>query len=304
MTSSPARKGRSTEPAPEPIIVIRKVADDHGDHGHHGGAWKVAYADFATAMMAFFMLLWIVGATTEKQRKGIADYFSPTLVKVETRSSGSNGLLAGRAITKQDGGAPATAVGNRGSVPSILPQTHRGAVVVAAQGSPQPQPDALVSESDRRNFKAVENALDTKLRSDPSLADLREQVRYVETREGLRIEILDRAGFSMFGLGTDRLDPRAVRLMGEVAKSVDGVMNPIAIRGHTDSLAYANGTMNNWKLSAQRAEATRSVFEKNGIDTHRFARIEGVADHEPFVTGDPADPRNRRISVTIFYRDR
>lgn len=301
--ASPASK-RAKEEAPAPIIIVKKIVDDHGDHGHHGGAWKVAYADFATAMMAFFMLLWIVGATTEKQRKGIADYFSPTLVKVQTSSSGSNGLLAGRSLTVEDGGAPATSSGQRGSVASILPEQLRGASPSASRNLPDGEKRQIAAELDRKAFKEVERAIVERLAQDASLADLREQVRFVQTREGLRIEILDRAGFSMFGLGTDRLETRATKLISEVAKTVDGMPNPIAIRGHTDSLQYANQDMNNWKLAVYRAEATRAVLANKGIPADRFARLEGVADREPFVADDPKDPRNRRISITLFYRDR
>lgn len=130
------------------------------------------------------------------------------------------------------------------------------------------------------------------------------RVRYTETREGLRIEIIDRAGFSMFELGTDKLVPRAAHLMASVAGGVMAAPNPVAVRGHTDALRYSDGEMNNWKLSAYRAEATRAVFQAAGVPERRFARIEGVADREPFIEADPSDARNRRITVTLFYRDR
>ena len=283
----------------EPTIIVRRVNGAAHGGPHHGGAWKVAYADFATAMMAFFMLLWIVGATTEKQRKGIADYFAPTLVKVASKSSGSDSLLQGRSIQDDQGGAPATAHGGKGMIPSILPReigTGQDRAKVASE-----TPRTL---EDRAAFARVKAAIDTKLATDRQMADLREQVRYTETREGLRIEIIDRAGFSMFELGTDRLLPRAARLMGAVAAGVITAPNPVAVRGHTDAFQYGSADMNNWKLSAYRAEATRAVFEAAGLPEHRFARIEGVADREPFIAADPTDARNRRITVTLFYRDR
>ncbi len=288
----------------EPTIIVKRIQGDAHGGGHHGGAWKVAYADFATAMMAFFMLLWIVGATSEKQRKGIADYFSPTLVKQESKSSGSNGLLAGRSIRDDQGGAPAAASGGKGMIASILPrEVGTGQQKPSDQSPSTPERDARQRE-DRAQFARVKAAIDAELAADKSLSDLRKQVRYTETREGLRIEIIDRAGFSMFQLGTDHLVPRAERLMALVAGGVVAAPNPVAVRGHTDALRYATGDMNNWKLSAYRAEATRAVFEAAGVPETRFARIEGVADREPFIAADPADARNRRITVTLFYRDR
>jgi len=251
--------------------------------------------------MAFFMLLWILGATTETQRKGIADYFTPTLVKYTDSGAGSNGLLQGRTIRADDGAAPATASVGRGLVPQIVPRDIGVGAQQAPAGNDPTRAAALAA--DREAFRRVEQALMARLAADPSLAELRQQVRFVQTREGLRIEIIDRAGFSMFELASDRLVPRAARLMAEVARSVDGMPNPIAVRGHTDSLRYADPAMNNWKLSAYRAEATRAAFARAGVPEARFARIEGVADTEPYAAKDPADPRNRRITVTLFYRN-
>ena len=300
MNSRPSAKAAAT-PEPAPVIIVRRTGDHHGDHGHHGGAWKIAYADFVTAMMAFFMLLWILGATTEQQRKGIADYFTPTLVKYTQGGSGSNGVLKGRTIRAEDGAAAATATAGRGAVPQIVPRDI-GVGAPQAPGDRRDPSRAAALEADREAFRRVEQALMVRLAADPSLAELREQVRFVQAREGLRIEIIDRAGFSMFELASDRLVPRAARLMAEVARSIDQLPNPIAVRGHTDSLRYADPAMNNWKLSAYRAEATRAAFARAGIAERRFARIEGVADTEPFDRTNPADPRNRRITVTLFYR--
>jgi len=173
----------------------------------------------------------------------------------------------------------------------------------AANQTPEEARRQASQRQDRSEFAKVEAAINAKLAADRSLSDLRRQVRYTQTREGLRIEIIDRAGFSMFSLGTDRLVPRAAKLMASVAGGIAAAPNPIAVRGHTDALRYTNAAMNNWKLSSQRAEATRAAFEASGIGEARFARIEGVSDREPYFTANPADPRNRRITVTLFYRD-
>jgi len=292
------------EAAAEPTIIVKRIYGGSPGEVHHGGAWKVAYADFATAMMAFFMLLWIVGATTEKQRKGIADYFAPTLVKMTPKSSGSNGLLAGRSMRDSAGRAPSTSSGGKGMIASIVPrEVGTGMQTPAADRTPEEARREASQQQDRAEFVKVKAAIDSRLAADKSLTDLRRQIRYTETREGLRIEIIDRAGFSMFALGTDRLVPRAARLMASVATGVIVVPNPVAVRGHTDALGYANAAMNNWKLSTARAEATREAFQAAGIPETRFARIEGVAAREPFYPANPTDPRNRRITVTLFYRE-
>jgi chemotaxis protein MotB len=136
----------------------------------------------------------------------------------------------------------------------------------------------------------------------PELKKLKANVRYVETREGLRIDLVDEANFSMFALATDQLVPEARRLIGEVARVIDGVPNKIIVRGHTDALPYAAGkSMNNWMLSTSRAEATRATLADSGLPTERFARIEGVADQEPYVSADRYDPRNRRMSIILAW---
>ena len=282
-------------PPPVPIVVIKKViAAPHA--AHHGGAWKVAYADFVTAMMAFFLLLWIVGATNEDQRKGIADYFTPTLIQ-QQNSGGSNGVLGGRSIQQPDGNAPNPAQSKRAAVDPV--------VTTGSFGSKEGPGSAGkgTRDADEAAFRKAERQLRAVLTRDPALAGLKDQVRFVHTHDGLRVELLDKAAFSMFGLGTDRLDPKAARLVRAVAKSLTALPNRLAVRGNTDSRLYAgNRRMNNWLLSVQRAEATRAAMAEAGVDPARFARIEGVAAGEPFNPKNPLDPSNRRISVTLLWQ--
>jgi len=138
------------------------------------------------------------------------------------------------------------------------------------------------------------------LASNPALEQLQGQVQFVRDKDGLRIEVIDKADFSMFPLGTTKLQPKAQALLGEIAKSLAGMPNKIAVRGHTDATPFANKEgRNNWLLSVERAEATRSVLEKNGIKQERFVQIEGVADTVPYNPNDPKDARNRRMSITV-----
>ncbi|MFN3590730.1 MAG: flagellar motor protein MotB [Thermaurantiacus sp.] len=273
-------------PIPEPEVIVRKLrAKSHA--AHHGGAWKVAYADFVTAMMAFFLMLWLLGATDDEQRKGIADYFAPSILASD-KSGGSNGLLAGRSIEQPDGVAPhAQRAGMQPTAP-----------FQAATGGRAPR------SSDDGQLRKIESEIRSRMERDPGLKDLATMVRFVHTPEGLRIELIDSQDYSMFGSGNASMDPRARQVLSIVADAIRDVPNRLAVRGHTDSVPFSRedslGPSNNWTLSAARAEATRQALARAGIPESRFSRLEGVADTEPFVADNPNDPRNRRMSVTLL----
>jgi chemotaxis protein MotB len=283
----PSKGKRANEPQPRPIIVKKII--DGGHSGHHGGAWKVAYADFVTAMMAFFLLMWLLGATTEKQRKGLADYFTPTLVQMKMDSAGSSGLFGGDSLTSKEN-YPTT--GGQGNLAITIPRDATGTRDVGGDD---------MKDKDRQKFEALKKAIETKL-DQKALRKLRRHIRFTETAEGLRIDLIDEADFAMFKMGTDQLLPEARALISQVADVVKGVPNDLIVRGHTDSLPYSSGqTMNNWMLSSARAESTRALLSQDGIAPGRFLRIDGVADREPFVPGDRYDPRNRRMSVILAW---
>ena len=282
-----AARGRN-EPPPRPIIVKKIVEAGHA--AHHGGAWKVAYADFVTAMMAFFLLMWLLGMTDEQKRKGIADYFTPTLVELKQNSAGSTGLLGGDSLIAQD------------NYPHRASQTGNRAIVVPRAATGGAHEGDEISR-DRARFQALKRALDKRMSERPELRKLKPNVRFVETREGLRIDLVDEADFSMFNLATDQLRPEASKLIGAVAQVIEGVPNAVIIRGHTDALPYSAGrAMNNWMLSTARAEATRASLSSHGLAVDRVARIAGVADREPYVSADRYDPRNRRMSIILAWR--
>ncbi|WP_288487500.1 flagellar motor protein MotB, partial [uncultured Novosphingobium sp.] len=247
MASAPAAKrGKNELPAP---IIVKKVTIVAG--GHHGGAWKVAYADFVTAMMAFFLLLWILGATTEKQRKGIADYFSPTLVKTSQGSAGSaEGLLGGSSLTDAD------------KYPHRAGQTGTKTLTIPRDtvGGPKEGGSKI-----KRTTRAKQ-ALEQKLQSTQELRRLAKQVRMVDTTEGVRIDLVDDANFSMFRLGTTILTSDASELVQAIAQAVGSDKGSLTIRGHTDATPWRDGVPgNNWSLSAGRAEATRQALLRAGI---------------------------------------
>jgi chemotaxis protein MotB len=288
MAQSPSKRGKN-EPEPRPIIIKKIIAEGHG--GHHGGAWKVAYADFVTAMMAFFLLMWILGATTEKQRKGIADYFTPTMVQLREKSAGSNGLFGGESIIDKD------------NYPHRAAQTGSKSITIPKDASGgDKEGGAALRQKERAAFQKLKAILEQKMASSPALKDMARNVRFMETREGLRIDLVDQADFSMFKSGTDQLSDGARALLRQVAEVTDFVDNSVIVRGHTDAMPYSKGrTVNNWTLSAARAESTRRALSDYGVGNSRFARIEGVADRDPYVADDPYDPRNRRMSITLAW---
>lgn len=278
MASVPA----GNEP-PAPIIV-KKITVVAG--GHHGGAWKVAYADFVTAMMAFFLLMWLLGATTEDQRKGLADYFTPTLVKMREQSAGADGMLGGSSIVDAD------------KYPNAAGQTGTQAITIPrdARGGPQ---EGGEEEQERRRRQIAEQ-IQQRIDNVERLRRLSRQVRVTRTPEGIRIDLVDDADFSMFHLGSTVLVPEARELLGIIGEALAAEGGQLIVRGHTDAVPWRSGAgANNWSLSSARAEATRQELLRHGLRDARFDRIEGVADREPLVPDDPADPRNRRMSILL-----
>ena len=282
---------------PAPIIVKKIIVEAHD--GHHGGAWKVAYADFVTAMMAFFLLMWLLGATNEKQRKALADYFTPTLVEMKQGSAGSNGLFGGDSLTAAD--KYPHKGGQTGSRSITIPRDATG----TAQNQGKDAKNSKPEDADKARFERLKAKIRARLEAKEQLKKLLKNVRFTETREGLRIDMVDEADFAMFAMATDRLTPQARELVGEVAAVAADLPNDLIVRGHTDALPYAAGKrMNNWMLSSARAEATRAALAAAGIAPSRFHRIEGVAEREPFNPRDIYDPRNRRMSVTLAWSKR
>lgn len=275
MASAPAKHGRN-EP-PRPIIVKKIINVAH--KGHHGGQWKVAYADFVTAMMAFFMLMWLLSITDQQKRRGLAEYFTPSLMELKKNSAGADGIMSGKSIVE---GRSASAGANAVMLPTV--------------GSAESR------QRDRAQFAQLRKVLNDRMSKTPELQRLKTHVRFTETLEGLRIDLVDEADFSMFAVGTDRLVPEAQGLVREVAGVIGGVSNEVIVRGHTDGRPYPPGlAMNNWTLSTARAEATRAALSNAGLSITRFARIEGVADREPFIKSDVLDARNRRMSIVLAW---
>lgn len=279
----------AAEPQPEPVrpIIVKKITVQAA--GHHGGAWKVAYADFVTAMMAFFLMLWLLGATTEAQRRGLADHFAPTLIQYRDQSAGSNGLLKGDSITGAD------------NYPNAAGQTGTQAITIPKDTVGGPREGAAMDRNAVTRAEAIRKNISEQLARSRRLARLARQVRVMTSPEGIRIDLVDDADFSMFALGTTMLLPEARELLGVIAATIADDPAAISVRGHTDALPWKPGvTSNNWSLSTGRAEATRQELMRAGITERRFNRIEGVADREPLIDDNPEDPRNRRMSILLM----
>ncbi|TCP35936.1 flagellar motor protein MotB [Sphingomonas sp. BK235] len=284
-----------------PKIIYKKIYIEGGG-GHHGGAWKVAYADFVTAMMAFFLLLWLLGATTEKQRKGIADYFAPTLIDKKRVGIGGNGLFGGESLTSKMKMGPKAGMSDIRAI-AIVTSTPPVAEVKGFGTKGSLRSLSQATKEDAKNFAKLRDEVMKRIVETKALARLAKHIRFTMTPQGLRIDLVDDADYSMFALGTTALEPEAAELIGLVARGIKDMPNPIMIRGHTDSLPWGDPrAMNNWMLSSGRAEATRRRLALAGLPEARFNRIEGVADREPMIADHPQDPRNRRVAITLLYR--
>jgi len=318
---APAEAPADAAPPLQPII-IKKVFEEDGHAGAHGGAWKIALADMMTAMMAFFLLMWLLGASTEDKKRSVADYFRPTSHSQISfgELAGSNGLFGGKSIIDPDGfpfsakqtamlerltpqaqGGPAESFGSSQEENNKDGPSDQDPGKPSGSGQGQGTGGSASQKQDKDNFDKLEKDLKQKLSESKQFEKIKDQVSITRDSEGMRIEVIDKANFSMFSSGTADMGGQAAALMSEVAKSLKPLPNKLAIRGHTDSTGFAPDSMrNNWTLSTERADATRQLMQGAGIGSNRFTKIEGVADTAPFIPNNPADPRNRRVSITVL----
>ena len=272
-----------------PIIKRKKIV---AGEGHHGGAWKVAYADFVTAMMAFFLLMWLLNATTESQRKGIADYFAPT-VPVSPVSGGGDGVMQGDSVFAQDTLAK-DGVGGA----SHLSVKEDGEELSARSG------DGPDSVDEDQNLTAVAEQL-AALTGESDVADpLLSHIATRVTDEGLVIDVFAREGEPLFESGSSRPTERMLEILAMIADVAGLVTNRIAVEGHTDARRFAEGERDNWALSAERADASRRAMIAAGLSSERISRITGRAAEQPAIPSNPDDPRNRRVAITLLRNGR
>ena len=275
----------------EAPIIIKKIKKGGGE-GHHGGAWKVAYADFVTAMMAFFLLMWLINTTSPEQKKGIADYFAPASVSETT--SGSGGILGGTNLG-QDGDKSA-------GTQSVISQTSPQAPDTTDTGSTKPGGQGSQNQTDQKDDAALQSAaasLKQALQDMPELAELSKQIMVDQTPEGLRIQLIDQEGRSMFKENSAQPNDRARILLRAVSKVITQLPNRVSITGHT-SATPGQKEANDWPLSSARADAARQILQGSGVDTDRIASVAGKAASDPLYPDDPTLPGNRRITIVLL----
>lgn len=281
-------------------ILIKKVKKVQG-HGHHGGAWKVAYADFVTAMMAFFLLMWLINTTDPEQKRGIAEYFAPSSVSATT--SGSGGILGGTSLGDTEG---AKGAGSNSVIEQLAP-TSPESPEEAGQSSnlASASESALRAEIARReaaDFASAAESLRQAMQSMPELAELSKQLIIDQTPEGLRIQLVDQEGRSMFENGSARPNPRAQTLLRAVSRVINQLPNRISITGHTSSAAGSNraSAPGDWPLSSGRADASRVILQNSGVNSDRIYSVNGKAGSDPLYPDDPSLAGNRRIAIVLL----
>ncbi len=258
----------------KPIIIKRVKKKGHAEA--HGGSWKVAYADLVTAMMAFFLLLWLLAMVSPEKRLALSDYFQNHSIFKDQSSSGGKSFMQGN--------------------PGVM-QTAAGLKSKGLSGTSSSQEVA-----DKKKVSSEEMAERLKDSVNRKLRYLKDQILVDIVEGGVRIQIIDLAGSMMFPSGSDVPTEKAVQILDLVADNIRDVSNRIAVEGHTDAAPFIGGRTTNWELSTSRASAARRVLEKKGIDADRVARVVGYADQEPFIKEDSFDPRNRRISIILLQK--
>ncbi|MCC7052640.1 MAG: OmpA family protein [Gemmatimonadaceae bacterium] len=249
------------------IVIVKKKGNGHG--GHHGGAWKLAYADFVTAMMAFFMVLWLVGLDSET-KKAVEGYFQSPI--------GNKNAYNGGASPVASGASPA--------------QVSKNSLKI------------IVRKVEEEQFRDFKSRIAARIDSNPALRSLKNSIEIIITKDGLRIELVEKgSGDDFFPPGSAELRPRAVEAITLISEELALLSNPIILEGHTDGAPFgAGGTYTNWELSADRANAARRVVGRNGVTNDRLVQVRGLADRDLRNPNDPYDATNRRISIFLPFR--
>lgn len=263
-------------------IIIKKVKKKQAG-GAHGGSWKVAYADFVTAMMAFFLLLWLLSMVSDEKRAALSEYFRKYSVFQETGSA---------AVTSKDSRMTdprfVTDIGNESLKAPYSNARGKG------ENEFRKKVKKNVTMSDEDTVKKIRTSIDDKM------AGVRDQILVDVIEGGIRIQVIDAEGSMMFPLGSAQPTPRAREILKLVAENINEIPGKVVVEGHTDAAPFTGGQITNWELSTARASAARRVLEDYGTDSARIARVVGYADQELLLPLDPRDQRNRRISIIVL----
>ncbi len=271
-----------------PIIVkrIKKVAG-----GHHGGAWKIAYADFVTAMMAFFLLMWLLGSTAKGNLQGIAEYFQTPL---KVAMAGGDGSGDSSSVIKGGGKDLSLREG----------QNRKGDLEVPKKTYNLQAAEAAIAKQESERLKGLKDKIELLIEANPTLRQYKNQLLLDITTEGLRIQIVDEKNRPMFASARADLQPYTREILHEIGVALNDVPNKISLSGHTDSAPYGNGEKgySNWELSADRANASRRELIFGGMDENKVLRVVGLSSSVLFDKNDPLNPVNRRISIIVMNK--
>lgn len=289
MATSPQGQAGGSEKKLQPIIIKRVKK---GGHGAHGGAWKIAYADFVTAMMAFFLLMWLLGSTAKGDLQGIAAYFNSPL---KVAMQGGDG--AGNSSSIIPGGGTDLA--------RISGQVKRSESDVDTSRRKDIDAKARRAQEDAQRIKALRAKIDAVISSNATLNEYRSQIRMDVTPDGLQIQIVDEQNRPMFDIGSAIVKPYMRDILREVGAALGGVENRISLAGHTDAAPYGNGERGygNWELSVDRANASRRELVAAGMPDDKLARVVGLASTDLLLPDQPRAPQNRRITITVLTRE-
>lgn len=270
-------------------IIIKRVKK--GGHAAHGGAWKIAYADFVTAMMAFFLLMWLLGSTTEGDKKGIADYFNSPLKVAMFGGSGA-------------GDASSLVKGGGNSLSESTGQVKKGASEQAEVKARRKALQAAQAAAESARLKVVKEKVEEVIANDSRLAQYKTQIRLDMTAEGLRIQIVDDQNRPMFASGDADVQGYMRDLLRAIGMVLEAVPNRLTIEGHTDSKPFSSGERgySNWELSADRANASRRELIAGGLSGDKVLRVQGLAASVLYEKDEPESPLNRRISIIVMNR--
>ncbi len=274
----------------QPIIIkrIKKAG-----HSAHGGAWKIAYADFVTAMMAFFLLMWLLGSTTEGDKKGIADYFNSPL---KVSFFGGSGAGDASSVIKGGGNNLTESVG----------QVKKGkSSETAAEKSRKKAIRQEQARAEQERLRVLKAKVEEVLANDDRLAKYKTQIRLDMTAEGLRIQIVDDQNRAMFNSGSAAVNSYMQDILRSIGHVLEEVPNHLTIEGHTDAKPFVGGERgySNWELSADRANASRRELVSGGLSGEKILRVQGLSSSVPFEKDDPLSPMNRRISIIVMNRE-
>ncbi|MDP2869926.1 flagellar motor protein MotB [Methyloversatilis sp.] len=277
-------------------IIVKKIKKGGG--GAHGGAWKIAYADFVTAMMAFFLLMWLLGSTAQGDLEGIAEYFENPLKVAQQGGSGSGDSSSviqggGRDLTRQSGQV------KYGTV-----EAKKRSINLTASKDSENDAKARAEGIERAKLIELKSQIEARVEANPDLRPFRNQLVLDVTSEGLRIQIVDEQNRPMFTSASERLQPYTSVILREIGLILNQVENRIFLSGHTDATPFAGGVggFSNWELSANRANASRRELIAGGMDPDKVLRVVGMGSIVSFDKEDPYNPINRRISIIVLNR--